>query len=283
MTLVRNPADSSPEIEEQLVGFPELFEAQVARTPNDPAVFFEDEELDYRQLNQLANQIAWMLIADGISREQRIGICLDRSINAIAAMLGILKAGGSFVPLDPEYPVDRLHFIVEDAEIDFILCEPKYAALFESSGNDDDSLKVVDLDSVDLDQFKCENPGREISASDLAYIMYTSGSTGKPKGVQIEHGSLAAYCYADIDVYQLRPSDRTLQFSTLSFDIAIEEIYPPLIMGGSVVVRPRERAAAQNELSEIVNRYGVTAIHLATAYWHEWVDLMVASNERVPA
>ena len=128
-------------------------------------------------------------------------------------------------------------------------------------------VRLVDLDSVNLEQYDSSNPNREVTASDLAYIMYTSGSTGQPKGVQIEHGALATYCFADIEVYELTTDDRTLQFSTLSFDIAIEEIFPPLMMGSSVVVRPRERAISQNELSSIVERHGVTAIHLATAYW----------------
>ncbi len=113
--------------------------------------------------------------------------------------------------------------------------------------------------------------------------MYTSGSTGKPKGVQIEHAALTAYCFADIDVYQVTPTDRTLQFSTLNFDIAIEEIFPPLLTGGCVVVRPLRHSNGHNELSDIVDRYHVTAIHLATAYWHEWVDLMVATGDRIPA
>ncbi|MEM8734102.1 MAG: AMP-binding protein, partial [Planctomycetota bacterium] len=121
-----------------------------------------------------------------------------------------------------------------------------------------------------------------LNAGDLAYIMYTSGSTGNPKGVQIEHAALTAYCMADIEVYRLQASDRTLQFSTLNFDIAIEEIFPPLLIGSCVVVRPSERSEQANELSAIVNDYGITALHLATAYWHEWVDLMKASGDRVP-
>ena len=135
---------------------------------------------------------------------------------------------------------------------------------------------------MDVRAYDRANPPADIAPHDLAYMMYTSGSTGQPKGVQIEHRALAAYCYADIDIYELTAHDRTLQFSTLSFDIAIEEIFPPLMMGGTVVVRPRARSSSENELLAIIQTYGVTAIHLATAYWHEWVDLMVASGTRIP-
>ncbi len=112
--------------------------------------------------------------------------------------------------------------------------------------------------------------------------MYTSGSTGKPKGVQIEHKSLTTYCLADIEIYRLQQDDRTLQFSTLNFDVAIEEIYPPLLVGSTIVVRPRERADASIELSHLIETNNVTALHIATAYWNEWIGLMEAEKVRVP-
>jgi amino acid adenylation domain-containing protein len=122
----------------------------------------------------------------------------------------------------------------------------------------------------------------DIRPEQLAYVMYTSGSTGKPKGVMIESCALTAYCLADIDVYHVTEADRTLHFSTINFDIAIEEIFPPLLTGSSVVVRPRQRVDSHNELSTLIRKYNVTAVHLATAYWHEWVDLMLAHREVVP-
>jgi len=127
-----------------------------------------------------------------------------------------------------------------------------------------------------------ENLSLKVPDNSLAYVMYTSGSTGKPKGVQIEDRSLTTYCLTDLELYQLESSDRMLQFSTLNFDIAIEEIFPPLLAGSTVVVRPRERAETHNELSCLIDTYKITALHIATAYWHEWVDLLVASNSPVP-
>jgi len=113
--------------------------------------------------------------------------------------------------------------------------------------------------------------------------MYTSGSTGKPKGVVIPHRALAHYCAADIEAYKLTQKDRTLQFSTLSFDISIEEIFPPLCIGSTVVLRPTERRDAQIELSDIIETYDISALHIATGYWHEWVDLMHAMKATIPS
>ena len=266
---------------EDLVDFPRLFQRQVDETPSAMAVQLEDQSLTYAELNGQANRIAHYLLDQGVNAERCVGLCLDRSPDAIAAMLGIFKAGCAFVPLDPESPPERLAYMVDDAAIDHLFCDARYRQLLDN--HDRDSLMLIDLhDDVFDAQFAAANPCHSISTDQLAYIMYTSGSTGRPKGVQIEHEALAAYCFADIDIYQLQPTDRTLQFSTLNFDIAIEEIFPPLLTGGCVVIRPRQRAAKQNELSAIVEQYDVTAIHLATAYWHEWVDLMRAAGDRVP-
>ena len=263
--------------QESLSDFGTLFQRQVRQTPQRTAILFEDQVATYAELDQLANGVAARLIKQGITPEECIGICQDRSLMAIASMIGILKAGCAFVPLDPAYPSERLRFMVDDAQLGCVISNAQYASLFPG---------LTILDAADFlragDQPSIANLDRPIADDALAYIMYTSGSTGKPKGVTIEHRALAAYCWADIDIYQLTEDDRTLQFSTLNFDIAIEEIFPPLLTGGTVVVRPRERPNAQIELSAIVEQYDATALHLATAYWHEWVDLMQATGCHVP-
>jgi amino acid adenylation domain-containing protein len=258
----------------------DLFHETVERFSDSSAIEFEGTVWSYEQTNAAANRIAHDLIARGLGPEERIGICLDRSPEAIVAMLGILKAGCAFVPLDPEFPKDRLAYIVADAHIHRIFCDPRYKSLFDASSGA--SIEFVDVNALSGGHDLEHNPRLQIDGESLAYVMYTSGSTGKPKGVQIEHRALQAYCLADINVYRLTPSDRTLQFSTLNFDIAIEEIFPPLIVGSTVVVRPRDRAFAQNELSHLVEQHSITALHIATAYWNEWVDLLVASDAIVP-
>tara|TARA_R110002049_G_scaffold72490_2_gene187120 strand:+ start:140363 stop:142999 length:2637 start_codon:yes stop_codon:yes gene_type:complete len=269
---------------EDLVGFDTLFCRQVQLTPDRVAVIQDDRVLTYRQLSDLASAFARKLLSVGVVHGDHVGLCLDRSPEAIAAMLGVFRIGAIFVPLDPEYPVDRLVFMVQDASISAIIAEPEHRAMLQQDLSDGITERSAEIAWVDTAPGEASEmlPAADVSPSDVAYVMYTSGSTGKPKGVQIEHAALAAYCFADIDIYQVVPDDRTLQFSTLNFDIAIEEIFPPLLTGGAVVVRPTQRADARNELSSIVLSHDVTAIHLATAYWHQWVDLMVASDEQVP-
>ena len=257
-----------------------LFEQQVLKSSNSVAIEFEGSTWTYDEVNRRANQIAKFLLDRSFEPEDRIGICMDRSATAIISMLGVMKSGCAFVPLDPEFPKDRLAFIVDDASIHMIFCDPNYLHLFDATS--DVSPEFINPHDQQLWQSDGEDFSLFVPEDSLAYVMYTSGSTGKPKGVQIEHRSLTTYCLADVDVYQLNSSDRTLQFSTLNFDIAIEEIFPPLLVGSTVVVRPRERAQAQNELSHLIDTYQITALHIATAYWHEWVDLLVASDAPVP-
>ncbi|MCC6508990.1 MAG: amino acid adenylation domain-containing protein [Pirellulaceae bacterium] len=276
--------------------FTRYFEHQAALTPDAIAIEFEGHRLTYAELNRQANRIAHRLNQIGFQPETRIGICLDRSIAAVQCMLGILKAGLAFVPLDPEFPPDRLAYIVEHAGVRHIFCDAGYRSLFPAidethvtiGGPDAAEFDQADSDlnnelSGDLDNDLDNDLEIDVPLNSLAYVMYTSGSTGKPKGVQIEHGSLMTYCLADIEVYRLESADRTLQFSTLNFDVAIEEIFPPLLVGSTIVIRPRERAEAAIELSHLIETYDITALHIATAYWNEWVDLMVAAKVRVPS
>ncbi|MEM9644379.1 MAG: amino acid adenylation domain-containing protein [Planctomycetota bacterium] len=280
--------------------FDALFRRQVALTPARAAVIQSDTEWTYQLLDEAASKIARFLMKSGVQRGDCVGICMTRCPQAIAAMLGIHRSGAAFVPLDPEYPADRLAYMVDDAKVRWIVTNGAARDAIRNSESWN-GPKWFGANAVDVETVLRSDPAPKQSAirgedcrggdpdsfgsfdaSDLAYVMYTSGSTGKPKGVQIEHGALVAYCAADAKVYQLSENDRTLQFSTLNFDIAIEEIFPPLMTGGCVVVRPPERSAASNELSDLLERFNITAVHLATAYWHQWVDLMVKTGQSVP-
>jgi len=288
---------------EELINFPTLFARQLAQTPDNVSMVFEERSFSYKELDELSEQFKTSVLqhklqtvnANKQPEEMCVGICIDKSPEAIAAMLGVLKAGAAFVPLDPEYPIDRIAFMVEDAAISTIIAQSnhqeKIASFLDEQLKQQESSSGIHWISSDDPTATNNSNGHsnstpqlvDIKPSDLAYIMYTSGSTGKPKGVQIEHAALAAYCYADIERYKVTAKDRTLQFSTINFDIAIEEIFPPLLVGGSVVIRPAKRSEKLNELSAIINDHKITAVHIATAYWHEWVDLMVASQDQIPA
>lgn len=269
---------------------PAWFSEIVGRYADATAIVSESRSWTYSELDAAAEHVAERLRCSGLRPGSLVGLAVDRSAEAIAAMMGIMRLGAAFVPLDPDYPPDRLGFMVGDATIGVMVGHAHYK---ESIGG---LLPSGDAGWIDCEEAVLpvtagkergsrgsdEDEREAIDPQTLAYIMYTSGSTGKPKGVQIQHGALATYCWADIQCYALEATDRTLQFSTLCFDIAIEEIFPPLLTGGCVVIRPRQRSQRHNELSEIIDRCDVTAVHLATAYWHAWVDLMVASGDRVP-
>ena len=293
-----------PQITCQLLPFPVLWKQQVESTPGAVAVVSELRQWTYEELDHEAEAMAISLIQQGVRRGECVGLCLDRSFEAIAAMIGVMKAGAAFVPLDPEYPSGRLEYMCRDAEINCVIGAPAYRELFDPSSNQKSqplSLCWLDpcsihsksagacvpvacrqADSIPTIPRKSNGTWAELRGDDIAYVMYTSGSTGKPKGVVISHRALTTYCLADIECYSLTSSDRTLQFSTLNFDIAIEEIFPPLLSGGCVVVRPSYRGGTENELSSIIDQFAVTAVHLATAYWHSWVDLMLATGALVP-
>lgn len=255
------------------------------------ALIHEQRSWSYEKLDYVSSMMAVDLINQGIQRGDKVALFCVRSAQAIAAMLAIMKSGAAFVPIDTSFPDERIRYMLDDASVTGIVAD-------DDQSSQVDRLGVAHIKAVQWisryahveGAWQGASPPVDSSAdfalpnaSDLAYIMYTSGSTGKPKGVVISHGSLACYCKADIDAYELTASDRTVQFSTLSFDISIEEIFPPLCLGSAVVVRPSDRSDAQIELSDIIERYSVTAVHLATGYWHEWVDLMLSTGSTVPA
>lgn len=272
--------------------FPDFLTAfawQCEHSGTATALVHGERSLSYRELDDLSDQIASSLLAKGIKSGAAVAFLCERSFETIASMIAAFKLDAAFVPIDPVYPDDRIRFILDDVNVSGIVADnalgPRLAALNLS---DTTVVQWINDDSTSA----TEHVGALVSAvpavtqqarRSRAYIMYTSGSTGKPKGVVINQNALACYCKADIHAYQLTASDRTLQFSTLSFDIAVEEIFPPLWLGGTVVLRPPGRSDAQIELSDLITRYDITALHLATGYWHEWVDLMTATASRVPA
>jgi len=257
-----------------------LFETQVAKTPNAVAVISESGQLTYQQLNERANQLAQVLQRCGVNSEVPVGICLKRSSEMIVGLMGILKSGGCYLPLDPDYPDDRLAFMIEDSAIPVLITQQDLV----------DSLpvhpaKVICLDR-DWDEIAQENRdnliGNESSRS-TAYVIYTSGSTGRPKGVMVEHQSVVNHNLACIDLFKLQPDDRLLQFATINFDTAVEEIFPTLMSGATLVLRSSDGILASGtDLLDLIEKYRLTILDLPTAYWHEWVYEMTLINKPIP-
>jgi aspartate racemase len=257
----------------------ELVEAQAARTPNASAVEHGGQVLSYRELNERANQLAHFLQKRGIKPESKIGICLQRSIELPVAILGVLKSGAACVPLDPAYPKERLSYMLEDSQTPLVLTQPGLLAEVT-----DFNAEVVNLDS-DWKVFSGESRENVVSGvqpEKLAYVIYTSGSTGKPRGVLLTHGGLVNHNVAAAKLFGMSSSDRMAQFASISFDIAIEEIFPTWISGGALVVREEDASLAVGDFLRWVEDNGVTALDLPTAYWHELVRELSESSLSLP-
>ncbi|HEV7506854.1 MAG TPA: non-ribosomal peptide synthase/polyketide synthase [Thermoanaerobaculia bacterium] len=223
----------------------EWIAAQAARTPEAVAVVFGSDLLTYGQLDRRANWLALWLKGRGVGPEVRVGIALERSLEMVVALLGVLKAGGSYVPLDPSYPVDRLAFMREDAGLAVVLA--------------DESLR--ELPEV------ASAPESLVGPDNGAYVIYTSGSTGRPKGVQISHGALANFLTSMAEEPGLTSEDRLLAVTSLSFDIAGLELYLPLMVGGRVVLAGREEAADGRRLQALIAESGATVLQATPATW----------------
>jgi non-ribosomal peptide synthetase component F len=202
----------------------ELVEAQAEQNPTAVAAEHEGRQLSYAELNAQANQLARLLRQKGVSRDVAVAICLKRSLELPIALLAVLKAGGACVPLDPDYPKDRLAYILQDSQARVLITQP---ALHSALGNVPSEVLYLDTDSKILSGQSTEHLSPVARPEDLAYIIYTSGSTGKPRGVLLTHRGLVNHGVASIDLYGTNRRDRTLQFVSIPFDIVLEEIFPP--------------------------------------------------------
>ncbi|MDQ3252839.1 MAG: amino acid adenylation domain-containing protein, partial [Acidobacteriota bacterium] len=259
----------------------ELFEGQVARTPDAIAAAFEQERLTYRELNDSANQLAHYLQRRGVRPEVIVGICMPRSVEMMVALLGVLKAGGAYLPLDPAYPTERLRFMLEDAAVPIVLTHTDLVRNLPVEGSA--ALVCMDAEWEAIARECTQNTESIATGENLAYVIYTSGSTGKPKGMLITHRAIVSHSVAVAQYYELRPSDRVLQFASLSFDVAAEELYPTWLSGATVVMQPSQVAASIFEFTGLLERQRVTVVNLPTPYWHEWVSELFVSKGGVPA
>ncbi|MBE9125474.1 amino acid adenylation domain-containing protein [Coleofasciculus sp. LEGE 07092] len=264
----------------------QLFEQQVDRTPDAIAVMFKDQKLTYRELNTKANQLAHNLQQLGVKPEVLVGICVERSLEMIVGLLGILKAGGAYVPLDPVYPMERLAYMVSDAQVQVLLTQEKLLPLLSQQ-----IAHIICLDTScgDSNESK-ENLPHSIQPDHLAYTIYTSGSTGKPKGVLISHRSLVNFTQAAISEYGISQSenptgtlcDRILQFASISFDAAVEEIYPCLTTGGTLVLRTDEMLSSLSTFLKACQDWKLTVLELPTAYWQQLVSELATTDIVLP-
>jgi amino acid adenylation domain-containing protein len=238
-----------------------LVEAQAARRPGAVALVYGDRQLSYGELNERANQLAHYLRKRGVGLEVRVAVLLEPSIEFVVALLAILKAGGSYVPLDPAYPQQRLEFMLEDAAVRLLLT---------SRGRTEMREEVVYLDET-WEQFadeSRENPQTKTTAEDLAYVIYTSGSTGRPKGVAIPHRAINRLL-RNTNYLELEESDRIAQLTNVSFDVATPEIWGALTSGATLVGLKKETVLSPSEFKHAIAEQQLSVTFLTTAVFNQ--------------
>ncbi|MBW3549148.1 MAG: amino acid adenylation domain-containing protein, partial [Actinobacteria bacterium] len=261
----------------------ELVEATVARSPGAVAVVAGHQSLTYAELHDRAEALATSLRRLGVGPDVLVGICVERSLDMAVGLLGILRAGGACLPLDPTYPPDRLAFMLDDAAAPVLLTTRRLEPRLPNG-----PARVVCLDDAGGDGRPTGDPGKmgEPAAppglDDVAYVIYTSGSTGTPKGVLLTHRGLTLHALAAARLYDLGPGDRVLQFCSIGFDVSIEELFCTWATGGTVVMRPDDMPLLGREWLDWLHRRRITVLNLPTAYWQEWVRDLATRQEAVP-
>ncbi|NEQ64891.1 MAG: amino acid adenylation domain-containing protein [Symploca sp. SIO2D2] len=238
----------------------QLFEEQVERTPDAVAVVFENQRLTYQQLNQRTNQLAHHLQSVGVGLEVLVGICVERSLEMVVGLLGLLKAGAAYVPLDPNYPAERLSYMLADSGVEVLLTQ---SSLLESLPEQEQQARVVCLDSDwgTIEQQSQENLEVGVNSDNLAYVIYTSGSTGKPKGAMNTHQGFRNRLLWMQEAYQLTSSDRVMQKTPFSFDVSVWEFFWPLLTGARIVVAKPEGHKDSTYLVNLISSQQITTTH----------------------
>jgi amino acid adenylation domain-containing protein len=250
-----------------------LFEAQVARTPGAVALVamgapgadgapVVQETLSYAELDARANRLAQQLRALGVRPGRLVAVSLERSAELVVAVLGVLKAGGAYLPVDPDYPAERIAFMLGDARPVVLVSDTATAARIGVSAGAPEGPQLLLLDAAADAASEGTAPERLAGADDLAYVIYTSGSTGRPKGVLIEHRGLCNLVLAQIEGFGLTPASRTLQFASFSFDASVSEIFTALVSGGRLYLAGRETLLSSTALPRLIREEGITTVTL---------------------
>ena len=248
----------------------QIFEEQVERTPGAIAVVYKDERLTYRELNERANQLAHYLRKLGVGPEVLVGICVERSLEMIVGLLGILKAGGVYVPLDPTYPQERLSFMLDDAKAGLLLTQQRLRKKLDSYPGETITL---DADWVSISKESDQNPVSRCTAENLAYVIYTSGSTGRPKGVCVRHSSvvhLVRECQSD---FNFGIDDVWTVVHSYAFDFSVWEIFGALLSGSRLVIVPLSVTQSPAGLYQLLREERVTVLNQTPSAARQLVDL----------
>lgn len=256
---------------ENLLSLQDMFEKQAVLTPERIALICDDVQVNYQELNQEANRLARLLIEKGIGPEQFVALALPRSPEMVASMLGVLKTGAAYLPLDPEFPADRISYMLEDAKPSCIITTEEIAA----SLPDDLAIPELVLDQAVtqeiIKRYSPENPDVSVSLDHPAYIIYTSGSTGRPKGVVVTQKSLSNFLLSMQEAFSLGEEDRLLAVTTVAFDISALELYLPLISGAQFVIAKKETIREPQALAQMIENFDINIMQATPTLWHALV------------
>lgn len=246
-----------------------LFEKQVEISPEAVAIVCSGYQISYSELNRRANELSHRLINFGVSQSSPIGIFIDRSIEMVTAILAVLKAGGCYIPLDPQFPHQRLSYLIEDSGIKCIVSKASVKKAFEAALSENEYIKwvMVERDEEVRDSSNSNNPSREIKPNSLAYTIYTSGSTGKPKGVSVSHKNAVNFLYSMKQKPGISSQDRLLAVTTLSFDIALLELMLPLVNGACVDIVQSKSVMNGDELIDRINNQAISIMQATPITW----------------
>jgi amino acid adenylation domain-containing protein/non-ribosomal peptide synthase protein (TIGR01720 family) len=250
----------------------QLFEEQVEQRPEAIALVYEDRRLSYEELNRQANRLAHYLIKQGVRPDTYVGICLERSLEMVISILGILKAGGCYLPLDPTYPEQRLHYILENSAVERVLTHGGLRAVLGILGK-----RGICLDGLDLSDQPSVNPGIRLEPRHAAYAIYTSGSTGQPKGVVNHHGGLMNRLAWMQRQLQMSPADKVLQKTPFTFDVSVWEFLWPLREGAQLVLARPEGHKDPEYLADVIERCGISILHFVPSMLEAFLSAQVLS------
>ena len=258
----------------------DLIEDQVARTPAAVAVVGRTGSLTYADLDARANRLAHQLQSLGVGPEVVVGVCAGRSLEMAVGLLGVLKAGGACLPLDPSYPSPRLALMLADSGAAVVLTVDALAGRLPPH---EVRTLLLDADQDNRSDQPCLPPPRSVAPDNLAYLIYTSGSTGVPKGVMLAHRGLVHHNRVIARRFGLVPADRVLQFCSISFDVSFEEMFPSWASGATVVLRADDLPVLGGEWLQWLREQEITVLNLPAAHWHEWARDLRSRGELLPA